>query len=896
MKARNNWPGALLGLAFVLITAVQARGQASDTFPVPPFNGLQITYSISGVTVDKVEDIPGFTTKRLLSGKATGSKAVLTVTVSMQGGLGGSVEVTASGGVKPMHVSEPVPRDKTVKLDPIEISSGDGPVSFDISLDGSYANAEYRSVVVSGSFEGKPKPKPTPPAEVKKETKKEVEVKITGVIKDASGRPMPHLLLSAKSSRTKETIFPVDEAGRYEVKVKIPDPAPDNAGSIKIKIILSYRKDRKEWFKLVRFPAPKAVPEAIVSILEIQADPARPEITKDISFQTESGLKTNIGDLDALQRSSVIYNNYHDALKFARDKLKADLAKYIPLTVQVGCPDDKFTVFDFPNNTIILEEKYTAIGDPTGLFCQHHEFGHFIHYAGRGGRWYWGASSSADDKENRSHGGYANDETADSIMEGTAHFFAALVARFKDAPAKQPSVLGTFGDLSQAYVPWDHLGRDEEFAFGALMWDVLDKVQLNCAETWKCLITRKLETITSIYEQLTGDFPKKKGAIDSVFRNHGMYTLKRVGNGVHDEDEAFFDQNSNGQWDPDERFIDYSVDKDGKNDMGIKETDTVVIGRPANYQRIDVDPEQKAWKERYSTFRFSNGYLKLAGGSADFLKIKIRYGGGEPPFEVTAPVEKGRIAIPLLPSSVKAEFLVLPANATSDSEALYRSSTEDIERKFLATRGTDSLDTVNLPPTMAATPPLSARISLPADDEDFTLPETKETVEPIDSKERIGGKGSGKGLGGTTGGGGGAVLPRLESEGGTAIIVIVLLCLAMLTAIVILLLRRRRTADSVPQIKVAATLRIVFPDGRRQEVMIRGTKTSIGRGPKNSLVVDDPTASSRHAVIVVEDRKFLIRDAGSSNGTFLNGAKVVESRLYRGDEIVVGSTRIVFDA
>jgi len=73
-------------------------------------------------------------------------------------------------------------------------------------------------------------------------------------------------------------------------------------------------------------------------------------------------------------------------------------------------------------------------------------------------------------------------------------------------------------------------------------------------------------------------------------------------------------------------------------------------------------------------------------------------------------------------------------------------------------------------------------------------------------------------------------------------------------------------------------------------------EATIGRDPGNavSLAVDS-TVSRRHAVIAAQDSGYVIRDQGSSNGTFVNGARVTESPLRPGDEVSIGGTRFRFE-
>ena len=65
--------------------------------------------------------------------------------------------------------------------------------------------------------------------------------------------------------------------------------------------------------------------------------------------------------------------------------------------------------------------------------------------------------------------------------------------------------------------------------------------------------------------------------------------------------------------------------------------------------------------------------------------------------------------------------------------------------------------------------------------------------------------------------------------------------------------------------------------------------TSIGRDPGNDLVLDDDAASARHAVVSFADGQWWVEDAGSTNGTLVNGGRVWEKeRLNYGDELTVG--------
>lgn len=76
---------------------------------------------------------------------------------------------------------------------------------------------------------------------------------------------------------------------------------------------------------------------------------------------------------------------------------------------------------------------------------------------------------------------------------------------------------------------------------------------------------------------------------------------------------------------------------------------------------------------------------------------------------------------------------------------------------------------------------------------------------------------------------------------------------------------------------------------------IRGG-SSIGRSPKNAVVLDSPKVSRRHAIINVQNvGEFWLIDLGSSNGTFLNKRRVHQPvRLCDQDQIVIGDSVFAF--
>ncbi|ACZ42332.1 FHA domain containing protein [Thermobaculum terrenum ATCC BAA-798] len=69
--------------------------------------------------------------------------------------------------------------------------------------------------------------------------------------------------------------------------------------------------------------------------------------------------------------------------------------------------------------------------------------------------------------------------------------------------------------------------------------------------------------------------------------------------------------------------------------------------------------------------------------------------------------------------------------------------------------------------------------------------------------------------------------------------------------------------------------------------------TAIGRKISNAIVLDDPTVSGEHAILYLWDGTWYIRDAGSTNGTLVNGQDVIEpSPVNVGDILTLGAVKL----
>ena len=90
-----------------------------------------------------------------------------------------------------------------------------------------------------------------------------------------------------------------------------------------------------------------------------------------------------------------------------------------------------------------------------------------------------------------------------------------------------------------------------------------------------------------------------------------------------------------------------------------------------------------------------------------------------------------------------------------------------------------------------------------------------------------------------------------------------------------------------------ATLEVASGGGTRT-VALGAEPVTIGRLPECEVVVDDPSASRRHARVERTPDGFVLEDLGSTNGTLLNDEPVRRAVLEDGDVVAIGAARIRF--
>ena len=76
--------------------------------------------------------------------------------------------------------------------------------------------------------------------------------------------------------------------------------------------------------------------------------------------------------------------------------------------------------------------------------------------------------------------------------------------------------------------------------------------------------------------------------------------------------------------------------------------------------------------------------------------------------------------------------------------------------------------------------------------------------------------------------------------------------------------------------------------------LITAEGVSVGRAVTSSIFLDDITVSRTHATITKDGNNFVLKDAGSLNGTYINNVSVTEHVLVSGDEFQIGKFHLLF--
>jgi DNA-directed RNA polymerase subunit M/transcription elongation factor TFIIS len=117
-----------------------------------------------------------------------------------------------------------------------------------------------------------------------------------------------------------------------------------------------------------------------------------------------------------------------------------------------------------------------------------------------------------------------------------------------------------------------------------------------------------------------------------------------------------------------------------------------------------------------------------------------------------------------------------------------------------------------------------------------------------------------------------------------------------------------RKSDATEQLVSGENYKPEYPIPPRMQLWMdiksgkkKGEKFQLSKGrviigrAGSDLVLEDPGISRKHASIETWSRdQMFIRDLASTNGTFLNGSRITQTRVKDGDAIQVGNVKLIF--
>ncbi|MGA2175530.1 MAG: FHA domain-containing protein [Verrucomicrobiota bacterium] len=78
------------------------------------------------------------------------------------------------------------------------------------------------------------------------------------------------------------------------------------------------------------------------------------------------------------------------------------------------------------------------------------------------------------------------------------------------------------------------------------------------------------------------------------------------------------------------------------------------------------------------------------------------------------------------------------------------------------------------------------------------------------------------------------------------------------------------------------------------EIQLKPGANSLGRSDANDFKINDPSVSGSHCQVWVSDSAVVLRDLGSTNGTFVGGSRIQERNLEDGKAIRLGGVEMTY--
>lgn len=101
--------------------------------------------------------------------------------------------------------------------------------------------------------------------------------------------------------------------------------------------------------------------------------------------------------------------------------------------------------------------------------------------------------------------------------------------------------------------------------------------------------------------------------------------------------------------------------------------------------------------------------------------------------------------------------------------------------------------------------------------------------------------------------------------------------------------------ETISRLGDGAALLIATRGGTGARYLLDADVVRAGRDASSDIILDDNTVSREHTIFTRRaEGGYVLTDAGSLNGTYVNRERVDSAVLKNGDEIIIGRFRFVF--
>ena len=91
-------------------------------------------------------------------------------------------------------------------------------------------------------------------------------------------------------------------------------------------------------------------------------------------------------------------------------------------------------------------------------------------------------------------------------------------------------------------------------------------------------------------------------------------------------------------------------------------------------------------------------------------------------------------------------------------------------------------------------------------------------------------------------------------------------------------------------------LYIISPSSIARTIELTHNLMTIGRTSDNDICIQDPNVSKRHGILVRDGHDYQLHDFNSTNGTFVNGERIMAVKLQHGASLRLGPVELRYES